>query len=145
MADASRDGNFVPTLLGASSADGSTPVRVYANPSTHRLLVDLGAGVTGPGSSTDNAIVRWDGTTGVTIQNSVVTVADATGVIGVAGKSYTWPGQTGVFSTVTSGSGAPGTTPAALGQIYVDTDGPDIYMSTGTSSSADWTKIFDTP
>lgn len=77
MANAARDDNFVPTLLGASSADGSTPVRVYANPTTHRLLVDLGAGVTGPGSSTDNAIVRWDGTTGQTIQNSTALINDA--------------------------------------------------------------------
>jgi hypothetical protein len=29
-----------------------------------------------PGSSTDNAVVRWDGTTGTTVQNSRVTVAD---------------------------------------------------------------------
>lgn len=37
-------------------------------------------GISGPGSSTDNAIVRWDGTGGTTVQNSVVTVSD-TGVI----------------------------------------------------------------
>jgi hypothetical protein len=145
MSTAPRDQNNIPTLLAASSADGTTPTTVWANPSTHRLLVDLGVGVTGPGASTDNAVVRWDGTTGATIQNSVVTIADTTGIIGVAGKSYTWPGQTGTFSTVTSGSGVPATTPTALGQIYVDTAGPDIYMSTGTSSSADWSKIFDTP
>lgn len=40
MAEASRDKNFVPTLLGASSVDG-TPVTVYADPTTHRLLVDV--------------------------------------------------------------------------------------------------------
>lgn len=45
MADASRDGNFVTTLLGASSVDGKTPVRVYADPTTHRLLVDLAGGI----------------------------------------------------------------------------------------------------
>ena len=82
MADAPRDNNFVPTLLGASSADGKTPVPVYANPTTHRLLVDLGTGITGPGASTDNAMVRWDGTTGTTIQNSGVTLDDTkTGVV----------------------------------------------------------------
>lgn len=42
MAQAPRDGNFVPTLLGASSTDGRTPVVVYADPTTHRLLVDMG-------------------------------------------------------------------------------------------------------
>lgn len=33
--------------------------------------------VTGPGSSTDNAIVRWDGTAGTTIQNSGITIDDS--------------------------------------------------------------------
>lgn len=32
--------------------------------------------ISGPGSSTDNAIVRWDGTAGDTIQNSFWTIAD---------------------------------------------------------------------
>lgn len=33
--------------------------------------------ITGPGSSTDNALVRWDGTAGVAIQNSNATLTDA--------------------------------------------------------------------
>ena len=36
-----------------------------------------GTGVSGPGSSTDNALVRWDGTGGDTVQNSGVTVDDS--------------------------------------------------------------------
>ncbi len=84
MGNASRDENNVPTLLGVSSADGKVPVAVYADPDTHRLLVDLGAGVVGPGLSTDNAIARWDGITGETIQNSLATVDD-TGVINAVG------------------------------------------------------------
>lgn len=47
MAQASRDENFVPTLLGASTVDGVTPVKVYANPVTHRLLVDSAGGGSG--------------------------------------------------------------------------------------------------
>lgn len=46
MANARRDNNFVPTLLGVSSTDGSTPVTVYADPTTHRLLVDAIATIT---------------------------------------------------------------------------------------------------
>lgn len=42
---ASRDQNFVPTLLGVSSLDGKTPVTVYADPITHRLLVDNAGGI----------------------------------------------------------------------------------------------------
>lgn len=42
----------------------------------------LGAGdVVGPASSTDNAVVRFDSTTGKLIQDSVVTIADTTGLI----------------------------------------------------------------
>lgn len=44
MADAYRDQNFVPTLIASSSADGQTPIRVYANPTTHRLLVEPAGG-----------------------------------------------------------------------------------------------------
>ena len=47
MADvASKDDNSVSSLLGASSTDG-TPVKIYASPTSHRLLVD-GVGATGP-------------------------------------------------------------------------------------------------
>lgn len=42
MADnANKDKNFVNTLLGTSSSDGKSPVNVYADPTTHRLLVDI--------------------------------------------------------------------------------------------------------
>lgn len=37
--------------------------------------------VAGPASSTDNAIVRFDSTTGKIIQNSATTIADTTGAI----------------------------------------------------------------
>ncbi len=68
---ASRDENSVPTLLAASSSDGKSPIKVYADPSTHRLLVDSTSGVVGPASSTDGAISLWDGVTGQTIKDSV--------------------------------------------------------------------------
>lgn len=47
MANASRDQNFVPTMLGVSSVDLSTPTTVAVNPTTHRVLVDLSGGVAG--------------------------------------------------------------------------------------------------
>lgn len=46
------------------------------------------ADVVGPGLSTDNAIVRWNGTTGALQQNSIVTIADD-GAIVVAGAEAT--------------------------------------------------------
>lgn len=92
MTNAYRDENGVPTLIAVSSTDGFTPIRIYADPNTHRLLVDSTSGVVGPVSSTDNAVARFDGTTGQTVQNSVVIIGD-TGAI------------TGVLSIVASGAG----------------------------------------
>lgn len=100
MSDAPIDSNSRQGIIAASSVDGSTPVRVYANPSTHRLLVEATAGVSGPGSSTDNAIVRFDGTTGETIQNSTATISDA-GLLNVAAFSVAGSaGADGTFTTV---------------------------------------------
>jgi hypothetical protein len=42
-----------------------------------------------------------------------------------------------------SGTTAPDFTPAAAGVVYVDTDGPAIYISKGTSSPSDWILIWD--
>lgn len=36
--------------------------------------------IVGPGSSTDNAVARWDGTGGTTLQNSAVTITDGGGM-----------------------------------------------------------------
>jgi hypothetical protein len=53
--------------------------------------------VVGPATSTDNAVARFDGTTGKLIQNSVVTIADTTG--NMAGV-----GTLGVGAITTSGA-----------------------------------------
>lgn len=63
--------------------------------------VSSGAGsgdVVGPASSTDNAIVRFDGTTGKLVQNSAVTISDTTGSL-----NFTATGAriTGDFSNAT--------------------------------------------
>lgn len=42
MADAKRDDNNVPTLLGVLNTDGDTLVRVEADPTSHGLSVDDG-------------------------------------------------------------------------------------------------------
>lgn len=42
--NASRDNNRVTTLLAVSSVDLTTVVKVAADPTTHRLLVDSGGG-----------------------------------------------------------------------------------------------------
>ena len=47
MASAPRDDNRIPTLLATSSVDG-TAVTVYADPTTHRLLIDSAGSFTNP-------------------------------------------------------------------------------------------------
>lgn len=57
--------------------------------------------VTGPASSTDNAIVRFDATTGKIIQNSVVTIGD-TGNADFGGGSLTDIGQIDVNTEISA-------------------------------------------
>ena len=49
----------------------------------------------------------------------------------------------GNYSAVTSGAGAPSSTPTALGDIYIDTTNDDAYIAVGTASAADWEKSND--
>jgi len=155
MADAPRDANNVPVLLGVSSSDGTTPTTVYVNPSTHRLLVSSSGGsgdVVGPASSTDNAIVRFDSTTGKLIQNSVVTIADTTGVIaGTQGLtlSGTTSGTTAVVATAVAGTTTitlPAATDTLVGKATTDTltnktlTSPVITTSP-TAAGSTWTDL----
>ena len=39
---------------------------------------------------------------------------------------------------ISTGSGAPVSTPSAEGDVYVDTTNDDVYIAAGTASSADW-------
>lgn len=100
MPDAPIDSNSRQGLTAASSSDGKTPIRVYADPITHRLLVSAaatGAGYQQPTGtvngvntvfvfpatpsvvSVDNntlqkvssdGTVNWTGTTTITLTNA---------------------------------------------------------------------------
>ena len=64
-----------------------------------------GGDVTGPASSTDNAIARYDGTTGKLLQNSSMTISDGGEIAGI---------NDAAFNT------APATIPTAPGSLYWD-------------------------
>lgn len=85
-------GNFsAGTITAALTGNASTATALASNPTDCSVglfanAIDAsgnltcasasGGGVTGPGSSTDNAVVRWDGTAGTTVQNSSATIDD---------------------------------------------------------------------
>ena len=64
------------------SYDSGTGVITNSSPS-------LGGDVVGPASATDNAIARFDTTTGKLIQNSIVTVSDIGAISGVIAENFT--------------------------------------------------------
>ena len=64
------------------SYDNSTGVITNSSPS-------LGGDVVGPASATDNAIARFDTTTGKLIQNSLVTISDTGEVSGLISETFT--------------------------------------------------------
>ena len=64
-----------------------------------------GGDVTGPASSTDNAIARYDGTSGKLLQNSSLTISDGGEIAGI---------NDAAFNT------APATIPTAPGSLYWD-------------------------
>lgn len=78
MAEAPRDQNRVPAVLFESDSNAGVTLTGKINETAGRILVNGAGGgdITGPGSSTDNAIARWDGTSGTKIQNSTAFILD---------------------------------------------------------------------
>jgi len=84
--------------LTAPAADGTNGQALVTNGSGVLSFATVGSGdVVGPASATDNAVARFDGTTGKLVQNSAVTVADTTGDI--TGGKYN-----GLTVTTTTGT-----------------------------------------
>lgn len=88
MADAKRDGSSVTTLLAVSNGDGLTPVVLWADPVTHRLLTSSSGGSSG-------LVV---GTTTITGGTGTNILYDNSGVVG----EYTVSGTGTVVAMATS-------------------------------------------
>jgi len=96
--------------------------------------VSIAAGtgdVTGPASATDNAIARFNGTTGKTIQNATITVSD-TGTIAAASGTLTLTSPT--LTTPVIGV-ATGTSLAATGLISSSSPTTGIGYATGAGGA----------
>lgn len=133
------DGTNAGINVGAHSSDPSNPTNgdMWYNSTTNELKaringanVALGSGggggsgsgdVVGPSSSTDNAVARFNGTTGKVIKNSTVLIDDSGNVSGVA--NLTLLNNSGIRTSTSSGD-------KLLLQAY-DVDGA-TYTTFGT-------------
>ncbi len=107
-------------------------------------------GVVGPASATDNAVARFDGTTGQIVQNSVVTIADSTGnVSGVGTLSATgasFSGLTASQAVFTDGSkNLTSNAITGTGNVVMSTSPTLVTPALGTPSSATLTNATGLP
>lgn len=89
---------FAGDLIYIVGSDASAEFNVQSvDRETGNVIIaqDAGSGnVVGPGSSTDNAVVRYNGTTGLLIQNSVAILSDSgvlSGLTGLVSSGLTYP------------------------------------------------------
>lgn len=167
MAQAGRDQNFVPTLLGVSNVDGTTPITVYADPTTHRLLVDTASGT---GTVTTVSVVTANGFAG-TVANATTTPAitlstTITGILkgdgtaisqatagtdytALAFKTYSVSGQSDIVAdsaadtfTFVAGTNITLTTNAGTDTLTINAAGGDtLTVGTTTIASGNSTRI----
>jgi hypothetical protein len=81
--NASTAATAIQNLLPSYTGNGSKGLRLNSGATAVEWVADGGGDVVGPGSSTDNAVARFDSTTGKLLQNSVVLIGDTGGVTGV--------------------------------------------------------------
>jgi len=76
------------TAYGFTAAGTAGQVLTSAGAGVPTWTTNVGGDVTGPASSTDNAIARFDGTTGKLIQNSVTTIDDTGNASGILSQQF---------------------------------------------------------
>src|SRR6267142_3850162 len=113
---AKHDQNNIPTLLGVSSVDGTTPVTIYASPSTHRLLVDSASG---SGTVTSVSVVTANGFAG-SVANPTTTPAitlttTITGILKGNGTAISAASDGTDYLSPTTGITVSQSTPQTLG------------------------------
>jgi hypothetical protein len=102
-----------------TAGTGISTSGTYPNFTITNTSPSLGGDVVGPASATDNAVARFDSTTGKLIQNSVVIVSDAGAVTGVTTLAASTSVTTPIVQATNSGGlalkNSAGTTQISMG------------------------------
>ena len=102
-----------------TAGTGISTTGTYPNFTITNTSPSLGGDVVGPASATDNAVARFDSTTGKLIQNSVVIVSDAGAVTGVTTLAASTSVTTPIVQATNSGGlalkNSAGTTQISMG------------------------------
>lgn len=143
MADAKRDGNRIATLLAVSSVDGSTPVTLYADPTTHRLLVDFASSV---GTVTSVSVVSANGfagsvATATTTPAITLSTTINAPVLSGNGTAIAAATTTGSGSTVVLATSPSLVTPVLGAATATSINGLTISTSTGTLTIANGSSL----
>lgn len=111
------DANGIPV----ASATTATELG-YVSGVTSAIQTQLGTKVTGPASATDNAITRYDGTTGKLVQDSAIVIDDAGGM--------TFNGTTGFLRLPVLTTTERNALTAAAGMVIFNstTNRPEFYI-----------------
>ena len=152
-----RDENRIPTLLAVSNVDGITPITLFADPVTHRLLVDLPAGA---GTVTSVSVVTANGISGsvatatttpaITLTLGVITPTSVNGLTlasqavgftiagGTTSKSLTVPLDASVSGTNTGDNATNSTS-----NSYADGKVEDSIVDGHTTIAPSGNAVFD--
>lgn len=126
MADAILDANHFPTLLAVSNVDGVTPVVLWADPTTHRLLTSAATptAITVANEATDTSCF-------------ILFVTAATGDLGPkTNANLTFNSSTGLLTT---GAGITNESGASTSQIRISANNNVAkILSFATANSARW-------
>lgn len=108
------------------------------NGSSWQKITDSGS-VVGPASSTDNAVARFDGTTGKLVQNSLVIIGDTGNVTGIADLTAT---GTTTLSTSLTGPARLTAGVVGTGQLNLATEATGILATTMGGTGVNGTAIY---
>lgn len=130
MADtSSHDGDHVATLMAVSSTDGITPVKIYGDPTTHRLLVTPSG--SGSGTVTSVSVVTANGFAGtVATATTTPAITLSTTITGVLQGNGTT-----ISAATTTGSGnvVLATSPTLVTPVLGVATGTSLALGGGTA------------